>query len=375
MKRDGLVISVLTFAACATEPGYSPPANTNEAVLSLMLEYNARSVGIGIIRGGDLVWTGYYGEQSNGVPVGPKTTFNVASVNKAVTSETALRLASKGIIDLDEPIAPYYVHPDVQDDPRYEQLTPRMLLTHQAGFLNWPSEYADGKLAFIDDPGNGAYNYAGIGFRIFARFLEAKLGRPFPEIVQAEIFEPLGMKNSTNSHDIAKILPNVVTPVDETGAFRRDYVFETDYWSAADDLFVSVEDYASFLIATMNNDGVSGEFAAERVQVQTDLSDNIIWGCGEDAVEPCPSPYGHGIGWFVFGYETGVVVHHGGNDRSEGAIGYYEPATGDGGIIFVNSARGVELWPKIADVVDGEQQFQDVFHDLIRKFFAEPSEG
>ena len=371
MKTLVFSLLLVSLTACVTQrPTYAPPEDVDRRIGAFMDEYSAATVGIGIIRNGKLVWSRYYGDEAPGKPAGPQSMFNTASTNKAITAETALRLASKGVIDLDEPISAYYVHPDIADDPRHKLLTPRILLTHQAGFLNWPYAYDDGKLAFIDDPGNGAYNYAGIGFRIFALFLEAKLNKPFPQIVREQILSPLGMTRTTNSHDEAKLLDSIVVPVDQDGNFVADYELKTDYWSAADDLFVTVEDYAAFLISTLNNEGVNKKLAAERSRVQTEMAGNTIWGCGKDAVDPCPSPYGHGIGWFVFGYEDGLVLHHGGNDRSEGAIGYYEPASGDGGIIFVNSPRGVELWPKIADVVDPEQPVTDVFHDLIRKFFT-----
>lgn len=384
-----LFASVLFLAACSgpdsdvkenqtiaagepenTAPAYTPPDNVDAQISALMEAYGAGSVGIGIIRDGELVWTGYYGKQAPGEPVTGQTMFNTASVSKAVTAETALRLASKGVIDLDEPVAKYYVHPDLVDDPRYALLTPRILLSHQAGFKNWPFLYEDGKLAFIDAPGNGEYNYAGIGFRIFAEFLAAKLGKSYPQIVREEIFEPLGMDRATNDHDTARTMGSIVVPVDGDGKFKDDPGFIEGRWSAADDLFVSVEDYATFLISAMNADGLSEAMIAERARVQTDMTGNAIWGCGADAVDPCPAPYGHSIGWFVFGYEGRIVIHHGGNDRSEGAIGYFEPGSKNGGIIFVNSARGVELWPKIADVVDPDQPMPDVFHDLIRQYFS-----
>lgn len=370
MKSYLIILSLLALTACKVPVSvYSPVEDVETRIEDLMDKYNAASVGVGIIKDGELAWTGYYGEQSTGIPVGPQTMFNTASTNKAITAETALRLASRGVIDLDEPISSYYIHPDLINDPRHKLLTPRILLSHQAGFMNWPYLYEDEKLAFIDDPGNGAYNYAGIGFRIFAKFLEAKLEKPFPQIVRDEVFEPIGMQHTTNSHDEAKGMTTIVTPVDDDGSFQSNYELESDYWSAADDLFVSVEDYAAFLISTMKNEAVNAEMVAERYRVQTQMSDHAIWGCGADAVEPCPSPYGHSLGWFVFGYEDGLVLHHGGNDRSEGAIAYYEPSTGDGGIIFVNGPKGAQLWPEIADIIDPEQPITDVFHDLIKKFF------
>ena len=371
MKVLFCTIFTLLIAGCTTAPDYDPEPDANSRILNVIDEYDVGTLGIGVIREGKIVWTAYYGEQSPGFPAGSDTMFNTASVNKAITAETALRLHDKGVIDLDEPISEFYIHPDLSGDDRHKQLTPRILLSHQAGFLNWPFEYEDGKLAFIDDPASGSYHYSGIGFRIFAKFLEAKLGKPFPQIVEEEIFRPLDMQNATNSHDKASKLENVVIPVDDSGAFRSDYEFEQDYWSAADDLFVSVEDYANFLISSFESDALSQRTRDERISVITDMSTNPIWECGPEAVDPCPEPYGHSIGWFVFGHEGTLTLHHGGNDRSEGAIGYYQPETGDGGVIFVNSTKGVMVWPKIVDIVDPEQDFQDVFHDVIRKYLSE----
>ena len=366
----GVAAVLLLLAACSGPSTlYVPAKGVDQRIEAIMQDHNAVSVGIAVIRGGETVWTGYYGESAPGKPVSAQSVFNTASVNKAVTTETALRLVSQGRLDLDEPIAPYYVHPDLIDDPRYAELTPRLLLTHQAGFLNWPFLYDDGKLAFIDEPGNGKYHYAGIGFRIFALFLEQKLGEPFPDIVRKTVFLPNGMERATNSHDVAAEMSDVVTPVRPDGEFT-DFEWELDYWSAADDLFVSVEDYARFLIAVYRQDYVREDVAQERSQVQTLFRDDPIWGCGEGAVSPCPEPYGHGVGWFAFGTDAGVVLHHGGNDRSEGAIGYINPTTGDGGVVFVNGARGLEVWPLVVDVVDPDQQFHQVFHDLIRQFVA-----
>lgn len=362
------VASMFIASCSAPASTYIPPEDVSERIETLMTDYNAASIGIGIIRNKKLMWTGYYGEQSEGVPVGPHSMFNTASTNKAVTAETVLRLASRGAIDLDGQISKYYIHPDIKDDPRHEDLTPRILLSHQAGFKNWPYLYDDEKLAFISNPGDGAYNYSGMGFRILAMYLESKLEKPFPQIVREEIFDPIGMEHATNSHDEARERSNVITPLDENGSFQTDYELRRDYWSAADDLFVSVEDYGAFLISVMNNDAVSADFAAQRQTVLTEISDHAIWGCAPEGVDPCPSPYGHSLGWFAFGYQDRLVIHHGGNDQSEGAIAYFEPSTGDGGIIFVNSPNGAVLWPKIAQIVDPEQPITDVFNDLIRKF-------
>lgn len=45
-----------------------------------------------------------------------------------------LRLVSSGEWNLDEPLANYWVDPDVASDPRHKLLTTRHVLSHRTGF-------------------------------------------------------------------------------------------------------------------------------------------------------------------------------------------------------------------------------------------------
>ena len=336
-------------------------------IRKLMTEFKAPSLGIGIIREGRLVLTKYWGEQGPGIPLNKNSMFNTASVQKTITTETIIRLAEKGIVDLDESLSAHYVHPDLVDDARHHQLTPRIVLTHKTGFKNWPYEYEDGKLAFQHEPGQ-VYGYSGIGFMILARAVEAKLKKPWPQIVAEEVFHPLDMNNSSSIQE-KWMNKKCVIPANQDGGFLNDYQLEFGEWNAADDLFVSVEDYAKFLIAVMNNDGVGTRLAEERIRVQSDLTNDEIWG-SDGAVEPRPKPYGHGLGWFVFGYDGLINIQHGGNDKSEAAFGCIEPQTGRGIIVFVNSTQGIRVWPKVVEIIDEEQEFTKVYNHIIAKFLS-----
>src|SRR6202161_3484933 len=86
-------------------------------------------------RGG--AWPAFYGEQSRGVPATTKTLYNMASLTKPVTAETVLRLASAGKLSLNESMSPFWLDPDIRDDPWSKLLTPRLCLSHQTGFANW----------------------------------------------------------------------------------------------------------------------------------------------------------------------------------------------------------------------------------------------
>lgn len=337
-----------------------------------MDEHNVTGVGLGRIESGELVWTRYYGEQSPGVPVTASTMFNTASVHKAVTAELVLRLVDQGRVDLDEPISAYYVHPDIADDPRHESLTPRLILTHQTGFLNWPYNYEDGTLAFVRDPGT-EYGYSGIGFMILGRFLERKLETPYPQLVREVIYDPLGMDGASSVLE-AWMEDRVAHPTDSEGAPFPDFALDEGYWNPADDLYVTVEDYATFLLNVYRGGGVSPEIRELRTRVQTDLREDPIWGCDGGAVDPCPEPFGHSLGWFVYTYGDSVNLQHGGNDQGEAANGYIHLDSGNGLVVFVIGANGILAWPKIVDAIDSEQSFTTTFNYIIAKFLSGDAE-
>ena len=100
-------------------------------------ESDVPSVAVAYIKDGKVAWTAVYGEQSPGVPATEKTLYNLASLTKPITAETVLRLASAGKLSLDESMSPFWLDPDIKDDPWSKLLTPRLCLSHQTGFANW----------------------------------------------------------------------------------------------------------------------------------------------------------------------------------------------------------------------------------------------
>lgn len=377
-----IVAAGLMLSSCQKSAEITPTAHTETTIVSQSEinqilkwkeEHKASSIGIGIIKNAELVWTGYYGEQRPGVPVTETTMFNTASVSKAITAELAVRLLDQGKITLDEPISEFYVHPDLIDDPRHNQLTPRILLSHTTGFLNWPHHYEDGKLSFTRDPGT-AYGYSGVGFDIFAKFLENKLGMTFPELVSEYVFDPIGMENASQVQ-ADWMRPFQVLPVDQNGDFKAAIENENGFWNPADDYYATINDHARFLIAVMNNEGLTENARQLRTSVLTSLEDDMVWGCQED-MAPCPEPFGHSVGYFVFGYGDRLNIQHGGNDMSEAATGYFKTNTRDGMVVFVNAPNpeGIFLYLKIVDLLDDDQDFTQVFHSIANRYFSGDAE-
>lgn len=103
-------------------------------VPKLLEEHRVAGVGIGVLRQGKLVWTAYYGQQAPSKRITSRTVFNAASVAKTITAETMLALAAKGLIDLDEPIAPYCVTSPSQNRPAVSAINPSPTTFPSLGF-------------------------------------------------------------------------------------------------------------------------------------------------------------------------------------------------------------------------------------------------
>lgn len=363
-----LLVNALLFSGCRTE---SPPdkieaasdielssdidAVTAEQGTALNLafqrvleKYGVITAGAGVIKNGELVWTGYYGEQSPGLAASRDTLFDVASMTKTVTAETILRLVAAGRLSLDESIAPYWVDPDIADDPRHKELTARIGLSHSTGFLNWRFFADDGVLRFMNDPGS-TYGYSGEGIEYVARYAEQKLGQDFESLVNEQIFTPLDMNNVSFSVRRANY-DRIARAVDEDGVFHGYYCRpggwcrkEGDY-PAADDMVISVEDYATFMISAMQGEGLDDLLIADRNRVQISLQGgDAVVNCAAVPAEQCPEAQGYGLGWEVLDFGDHQLIGHGGSDWSENTLGYFYTGSRDGLILFFNAPNTFAL--------------------------------
>lgn len=374
--RQILVMALLALAACATgderqreedRPGrVSVPDPAVAVRLDAMLrEHRITTAGFGVIRKGELAWSHYFGEESPGQPADAKTRFNVASITKTVVAETVLRLVDDGQLDLDEPLARYWVDPDVAGDPRRNALTARQVLDHTTGFPNWRFFRADRKLAFEHAPGS-RYGYSGEGFEYLALALANKMGEPFPDIVDRTVFKPIGMHDTAIAVDRNR-LQRVVRPVDEAGKVHGVYCRPEGWcrpdgsFSAADDLLTTVPDYARFLKAGHRGSGYSTAIARDRDRVHTDRGHERLVDCAAAAHShaPCPLAQGYGLGFEVADFGRYRVRGHGGSDWSEQSVAYVYWPSGDGVIVFLNAtnARTQQAMPEVLAAIDPSSPF------------------
>ncbi len=343
MRRWSILIFSSAIVAVSPERTIAQAALPRERLAALdaklpalLTKHHIAAIGAAIIRGGEIVWTGVYGQQGPGKPASAQTLFNIASMTKPITAETILRLVAAGRLSLDEPMAPSWVDPDVADDPRQLKLTPRIALSHQTGFPNWRRESKAGRLAFSSDPGT-RFGYSGEGYTYVARFVEKKLGASFEALANEYVFQPIGM-NSTSYSRRDWMEGRVSTPMDTTGTWGKPDLHTEGAWNAADDVFSTARDYATFMISVMNGEKLNAELVPDRMRAHVAIGNE--WPCVAKPVQRCPDHAGYALGWFRFDYGNEAVIWHGGDDWGEHSLAYFYPRTRDAVVVLANGGNG-----------------------------------
>lgn len=320
----------------------------DNAAMQWLAEEDVPSIAVAYIEDGRLQWSAVYGERAPGAPATGETLYNIASMTKPITAEVILRLASEGVISLDEVMSPNWVDPDIAENPWHELLTPEIALRHRTGFPNWRYQTGD-VLTFKFEPGTKTA-YSGEGYDYVARFAEKKTGTSFDELAQKYVFDPIGMSETTYiEKDWVK--GRQALPKGPDGDFGEPDLGES--WSAADNVHTTAEQYANFIVAVMKEKAVAPDIASQRFE----FIDNVLADRCPVALENCPLAVGMGLGWQVFKYQSETVIMHGGADRGERTLGYFVPARGTGVVMFTNGANGMKVISKVSALLYDNPQF------------------
>lgn len=312
--------------------------------------YDVPSVSTAVIENGEIVWSGTFGRQDSVTPANEHTLYLSASIAKPLTAEVFLRLATQGKVSLDESMAKYWLDPDIEDDPLAKNLTPRHVLTHQTGFKNW-RRMTNGRLRFERPPGEEV-GYSGEGFLYLVRFVEKKLGKPFNRIAGETLFGPTGMTNSSLVYqDWFK--DRLALPYIEKGEWRNTFKVENAF--GAGGLRTTTRDYAKFLLAIMNNEGVSESLRREQFQISRNQYKKCIESVPKEGV--CPQKLGFGLGWYVYDFEDERIIGHTGANNGERTLAVFSPDKKSGLVVMTNGANGNYVIFAIAEYLNVHTDF------------------
>lgn len=351
--RVAWVLVAALFLTPVPAPAQSQPdlkAALAAAAPQWLAQYRVPSVAVAYVEDGRIAWTAVYGLQSPGVSATDETLYNIASLTKPITAEIVLRLASAGKLELDEPMYPYWVDPDIASNPWSKLLTPRICLTHETGFPNW-RRMTNGVLTFKWEPGTNT-GYSGEGYEYVSRFVQHKLGADFFTTLAGQyVFGPIGMEE-TSYVERSWFTGHLSIPYGSDGKPGPPEV--TEQGNAADLIRTTTRDYARFLISVMNDDMLTPQIAMQRQMIARDelTVDQEQALCKLENLNPnaCMVASGMGLGWAIFkGSET--VLWHDGSDWGVRTLALIVPARKFGLVIFTNGDSGKPLIREALDML------------------------
>jgi CubicO group peptidase (beta-lactamase class C family) len=248
-------------------------ASADSLARRALAEHNVTGAQLAVVNDGKLVWSAVYGlrQKDPGLPMEHATATWAASITKGVFGAYVMGLVEQGKFDLDLPVVkqlpkPLHEYDEYKDkakllasDTAWSRVTPRMLLAHTSGLLNFAFLEPDGQMRLHGVPGK-EYRYSGEGINVVQFAIEQRLGRGLDSLMHDAIFAPLGMTRSIMRYR-AEFGDNIADRFGANGQFLQKT--RRSPARAAGSLMTTADDLAKFAVALMNGRVISAASRAE----------------------------------------------------------------------------------------------------------------
>ncbi|MBW8687228.1 serine hydrolase domain-containing protein [Chitinophaga rhizophila] len=340
-----IVVQLITLFSCPQ--GYSQIKALNGTTISAsqmdkilkarMLSLNIPGLSVAIINDGKIVYHRTMGMANieRRQPVDKQTLFEAASLTKPVFAYFAMKMMEKGILHPDTPLYKYLPPQDFDYDKRYQAITARMILDHTSGLPNWRSDNPGMEMDIKFNPGT-EFSYSGEGYYYLAKVIAHLTNnnlQSIADLLQTEVFTPLGM---AQAHVVwnDSLLQHMAYGYDEKRHPRK--LWKPKVFNAASSLLTEADSYAHFLIAMMEEKGLTHASFNDMLQNHIALpADHLIrkyfgytaWGLGF-AMKPGPN---------------GMLYCHGGTNENFESGCMFSKEQKAGYIFFINTDKGIPM--------------------------------
>jgi len=242
------------------------------------------------------------------VPTRPESIFQSGSMGKQFTATAVMMLVEAGKVGLEDPLTKYF--PDAPAS--WKQVTVRELLSHTAGFTDYPKDfdfrkdYTEEDLLKIVEaiplayPPGTRWDYSNLGFLTLGVLIHKVTGQFYGDFLQERIFRPLGM-STTRVMSEADIIPNRCAGYRlVNGQIKnQDWVSPTLNTTADGALYFSIRDLAKWDAALYT----------EKLLKRSSLAQ--MWTVAP-LLDGKPNSGHYGYGWFIETNNGHRVIEHGG---------------------------------------------------------------
>ncbi len=284
------------------------------------------SLSVAVVRDGKIAYQGAFGFEDIKArrKAAPEASYNVASVTKVFTASLAVMLHARGVVDLDQPVVKY-LPKDVSISAKPElggTITLRQLASHTSGLPReapGPVQSVEGRyqlepkrlydhLANVTlefNPGTGEL-YSNLGFGLLGHVLERAAGKPFDQLLQEMVCDPLQLERTAIQINDKLRLATGYSRGNPRVPEKHSYL---ERFAPSGGLVASAPDLARFLSAQMRP-GLLSSDALTQLHTPTKLADG--------------SAARTGLGWEVRKRESigRILKKNGGRNNCSAWIGF-----------------------------------------------------
>jgi CubicO group peptidase (beta-lactamase class C family) len=333
----------------------------DQEILTYMNSSHWPSLALAIVKNNTMVWSKGYGyadirqkrEATN------TTVYMLASISKTFTATALMQLWEQGLFHLDDDINEYLPFP--VRNPNYPDIpiTFRMLLCHRSSLASrninlftlfslfrlpydYLGEYLNpgGKLYspknWEDFPPGTEQVYSCTGYELLGYLVQRLTNQSLPEYCTKNIFEPLGMKNTSyhpSDYNKAQLATQYIYLLGK-------YIALPEYEDrnyASGGLRSNLEDLSHYLIAYMNG----GEYNGVRILKNDTVALMFT------LQYPTDQYIGYGLGWQIYmNHNTSEnnlrIGHNGGMPGTQTYMFYH--VFEDAGIIILTNQHFLYTW-------------------------------
>jgi D-alanyl-D-alanine-carboxypeptidase/D-alanyl-D-alanine-endopeptidase len=335
------LLTILLLSPLAAR-GQHFPANADlELMLRYLVEDKATpAIVIGILEADGSTRVLSQGNAGAGArPLGPKSVFEIGSINKTFTGTLLADMVNKGEVALADPISKYLPAGVTAPSRNGRAITLLDLATHRSGLPRLPDNhtpadranpYADYTIeklyAFLSkhqltrDPGaEGEYSNLGVG--LLGHLLARAAKTSYVDLVQKRILDPLGMRMTSYALD------GEVAAWMTKGHVKGEMVpfwFATEAIHGAGGLRSNVEDMLKYLKANVGPAKTDLERAMREAQ---------------KVRAPVKGDLSIGLGWQVQQYQGRALIQHGGGTGGFTAFIGFDPDKRVGVVMLTNTGQ------------------------------------
>lgn len=341
-----------------------PPSSISER----MRGWQVPGVSVAVINDGVIEWAKGYGEvEAGGRGVDTETIFQTGSIGKTLTAMTMLTLVERGVLDLDrdvnEQMSSWQL--PVSEVAESEPVTLGRILNHSAGLtVHGFSGYTPGeplptlrRMLDGEPPSNSEavsigwkpgteWRYSGGGFLVAQQVIKDVTGRPFSDVVEELVLEPLGMTRTFYRAQLdEELLGNATMGHQEDGSIMSGRYRAMPEYGAGAGLWSTPSDLAELASSIMR-----ARAGGDREPITTDATLNML----------TARLGGYGLGLFVSGDGESFAFSHGGDNPGFHSYLIVFPQLGRGAVVMTNGDGGTPLYTEILHAIAEVYEWPDL---------------